>query len=229
MKPFTITQADDTYDKDIVTYLVKENLRKRYGILLKDNHAIERKKSTIGRFNHVYWRAAILLLMTASFLFVSQLKSDSPHQMAMDMAKETMIIGNQEIMRKDGTLSLKIRLEANAAFINQKYEEAILMYKKLEATGSATDIDYFYQGIAQLKQHKPQTTEAIKMFNQIHDVEQLKYEIDWFTALAFAMEGRYAESSHALNRVIANKKYKVREAKKLLLTITKTAKVQVLT
>ncbi len=229
MKPFTITQKDDYFDKDIVGYLVKENLKTRYVRLLKEKYAVERKKAVIWRLNHVYWKAAILLLMTASFLFVSQLSSSSPTQLAMAMAKETLIIGNQEIMRKDGTMSLDLRLQANTAFINKKYDEAIQQYKKLITTGKAEDIDFFYLGVSHLKLQKPQATEAIHFLKSIHDVEQLKFEIDWFIALAYVMEGNQIESSKALIKVIANKKYKVEEAKNLLSTLSKASKEQILT
>jgi hypothetical protein len=209
-------KEEEAFEKSMVKHLVKEDLRTKYAIELKDQHAMVRTEPTIWRLNHHVWKAAILLLVSGSFLFITNLQSSGPQQMAMSMAKETTILGNQDIMRKDGKLSLKLRLEANTAFINQKYDEAIQNYVKLEATGDVKDIDYFYLGISYLKLGKNHAADALKAFDKLKADSRMVHEIKWFKALALTINGNYPNAKILLEEIIYTNIYKSSEAKILL-------------
>ncbi len=209
-------QDEETFEKSMVKHLVKEDLRAKYASELKDHHAMVRTEPTIRRMNHYVWKAAILLFVSGAFLFVTNLQSSSPQQMAMSLAKETTILGNQDIMRKDGKLSLKLRLEANTAFINQKYEEAIQNYVKLEATGDVKDIDYFYLGVSYLKLGKNHAVDALKAFDKLKADSRMVHEIKWFKALALTINGNYPSAKILLEEIIYANNYKSSEAKILL-------------
>jgi tetratricopeptide (TPR) repeat protein len=224
--------ADPIFEKSMVKVLVKDDLRAKYAKELEEQHSMVRTEptdsileepaisrlstSTIIRLNRFAKIAAMLIVVSGSFLLVTKLQSNGPQQMAMSMAKETMILGNQDIMRKDGKLSLKMRLEANTAFINQKYDEAIQHYVKLEATGDVKDIDYFYLGVSYLKLDKNHTVEALKAFDQLKKDSRIARESKWFKALALTMNGNYPNAKLLLQEIIAANDYKSSEAKTLL-------------
>jgi hypothetical protein len=208
---------EENFDKDAVRFLIENDLKSKYAKLLEKEHKIERKpKVRFLSFPNLLKYAAVFFLLMGSFVIGNHILRPDASQMAMAFAKETKILGNQDIMRKDVVLIDQIKLEANAAFVNEKYDEAILAFEKLKSLNMATDVDIFYLSVSYLKSVSPSPNKALEGFKQIESNQSLQHEILWFQALAYIMSGNDVIAKKQLSEIIINEKYKSSEARKLL-------------
>jgi hypothetical protein len=218
------SEENTTLDKDIVKFLVKDNLKTTYASLLEKDYATPRPRGKVVSIKSYIWKAAIFLLATSTFLYYMSLPSSSPTQMAMNYAKTTPVLGNQNVMRKDNTLLSSMRLSANDAFVQKKYNEAAQLYMKITDSNEAMDIDRFYLSLSLLKSENPNAKKAIENLLKIQDTENFKYETQWFLALAYCIEKDYVNCELYLQKVLSNNAFMTKEATQLLDAIKKNPK-----
>lgn len=220
MKNTESNMQDHHFEEEAIKFLVEDNLKAKYSKLLSEEYQMERRASKhIKLFPSVIKVAATILVLAGSFVLFTYLNKPNAYQMAASYAKETNILGNQDVMRKGDILVDQLRLDANAAFVNKKYDEAISAYEKLKSLNSIKQVDIFYLSISYLKTDKANPQAALLGLNQIHDYADLYHEILWFKALGSLMIHDKITAEKLLVEIIKNGKYKSEEAKILLSTL----------
>jgi hypothetical protein len=218
------SENNTSMDKGIVSFLVKDNLKTTYATLLEKEYATPRPKGKVISIRSYIWKAAIFLVVSSTFLYYFSLPSSSPTQMAMEYAQSTNVLGNQNVMRKDDHLLSSMRLSANDAFVHKNYNEAAQLYMKITNSNEAMDIDRFYLALSLLKVEKPNAKIAIENLLKIQDIENFKYETQWFLALAYCIDKDYANCELYLQKVLSNNAFMTKEATQLLNAIKKNPK-----
>lgn len=222
MKKIHNIHFDSSFERQAIEYLVKEDLKSKYNNTLKVKYNLSPKKVKI--FNlvkKVGKLAAVLLgIVTAIHLFSNPF-SPKAEKMAMNFAKDTNLLGNQDVMRKDHRYINEIRLAANTSFVKAKYEEAIASYAKLIQLNSSNDIDHFYLAICYLKTKEPDAGKALNEFSQIEQNISMIHELRWFKSLALIINREYESAEKLLVEIIEAGVYKKSEARKLLAALCK--------
>lgn len=206
---------EEEMNKQIVAKLVEDDLKEKYASIVKKEYQIskhEKKKKS----NIVWLAAASLFILLMSVFMIQIYMGESAHQMAANLAKETVILGDQSVMRKDMVLIEELRMEANRLFIEEKFEEAALKYKALFNTGSVSESDYFYAAVSILKSKKPNAPLAIQYLEKVNPASQFTEETKWFKALAYTMNNDKEAARSLLEEIVKNHSAKELEAKKLL-------------
>lgn len=217
-----LTVEEHPFDKEAVKYVVEYNLRKKYShILIMKYNVLRGKKRSFTTPLFVLRIAASVVFVLCSIWFFSNVLTPSTEQFALQLARETSILGNQDVMRKDHTMSNKNRLEANTAFIYKKYDEAIFHFEKLKSLNYAKDVDQFYLAVAYLKADKANPQKAKLILDQLNPTGAFGYEIIWFKSIAYIACGKEEEAKKILLELISINKYKVDEARLLLEKLNK--------
>lgn len=207
---------EQIFEKEAVKLLLEDDLKSKYAILLAEKHRVTRMDKRYISLPLVLKAAAVIVLVCGSFLIFNALGTNGNRQLALNLAKETYVLGNQDVMRKDNTLSDQTRLQANAAFVNKDYNEAINLFEKLKALHYANDVDLFYLAVSYLKSDYARPEKALVLLNNYTATDSLYNEVEWFKALAYVAVGKETEAKKLLLNIIAHNKYKVTEAKILL-------------
>jgi hypothetical protein len=210
--------AKDFNEKQMETYierLMHKDLKSKYAKILEEKYQV-RRKSKSGRLRYLVpvTVAASFILLFIAFQIFNHTPSNS--ELAMSYIRETQIMGNPSVMRKDDHMVEKLQMDANTAFVNKKYTEAANLFRQLEITGKADDTDLFYFGVSLLKNKKPDAVRALNMFAKIKDTAQFSKEIKWFTALALLYQNKAEEAKPLLQSIISENGYMAEEAVTLI-------------
>jgi tetratricopeptide (TPR) repeat protein len=220
MKNLQSFSLENSFEKNAVEFLVKDDLKMKYSNLLKSNLEKDTKENKVIQLFPKIWKVAAIGIFMCSAMFLFKSTSDNPEHLAMNFAIETTLLGNQDVMRKDHHLSDNIRLEANAKFVKGNYNEAIASYQKLTSLNKAKDIDHFYLAICFLKSDNPNPQKALVELDFVKSNTLLTNEIIWFKSLAYVMSGQLSKGEALLLQIVDQNIYKVDEAKKLLASIS---------
>jgi hypothetical protein len=208
---------ENSFDKEVVNYLIEENLKSKYGQILKKEHKVGKKKIKFFNLNSYMLRAAAMLVVVSGLIFgIARMTEPNSSQLAIRLAQDTYILGNQEMMRGDVGSINQNRVAANTAFVNKKYGEAVIQYEKLKALNEANDVDLFYLAVAYLKSEKADARATINLLQQLPENSGIQKEATWFKALAYAALSDNGNAKKILNEMVASGDYKAIEAKRLL-------------
>lgn len=209
----------DVFANAAVQYNIEKQLRSRYDKLLADNHFNGEHKESTFRFLSIAKAAAVL---TAIFGCIYLIQILAPHSSAQVMAQnfldQTNIASNPDITRKGTSNANQLRREANDAYTLKNYPLAIEKYDALNSQNELIALDQFYLGISHLK--TDDFNAAINIFSEIKSSEKIEtQEMNWLLSLAFVLSKQEDKAVPLLENIIADKKYKSKEAEKLLKTI----------
>ena len=208
---------EENFGKLAVKYLVEKELSEKYARLLKENYGITKSKPKSRNLLLPYLKvAAVIAIFAGLFNVINATLIQTPQKMAANFAKNTDILGNQFVMRKDNTYTNTLRILANKAFVEKKYEEAVLTYEKIQSHGIASPLDDFYLAVSYLKLPKPEPKKSLALLEKASALSDLSQEINWFTALAWVMDKQYGKAKSALNEIILQKAFMWEKAELLI-------------
>jgi hypothetical protein len=212
-------------EKLLVAYLKEKELKSRYQSLLSEQYGINPANKEVKIKKIQFWKYAAVFVVFIACIFVFNLVNySSSETLAMEYAKNTLTLGNQEVMRKDLATDEDTRIKANLAFINQNYTESISEYEKLYQSNKATHSDFFYLGVGYIKNAIPNPSKAIFYLNKAKGNNHFNQEIYWYLALSYTVNKQYREALEHLNYLTTNSNYKHEEVQKLKIIIQKEMK-----
>ncbi|MBK9736766.1 MAG: hypothetical protein IPO92_18110 [Saprospiraceae bacterium] len=65
--------------------------------------------------------AAVFIFVTGAILVYNNYNTNTVERFALAKIKESTVLGDQTVMRKDNTISELLRIDANYAFVNNNF------------------------------------------------------------------------------------------------------------
>jgi hypothetical protein len=210
---------EDKMNQAMITYMVEKDLKAKYSAILKDDYGVKRKEEAkvksmlLPRLMKI---AAVFATAICCIVLIKNAIPESPESIAQNLVKSTIVLSNQQTMRKDLTMISKARIAANEAFLKGDYTAAISTLKSVANADSANVSDHFYLGISYLKMDKPDPSKAVKHLQFVSTNTPYEEEVRWFIALAHVLNKDTKAAKTVLNEIVNKKSYKHAEAEKLL-------------
>lgn len=206
----------DSFANAAVQYNIEKQLRLRYEKILAKNKNEFHKKESLFHISSIVKIAAIVVAILASvFLIQESFFTTTTQSFAHALLDQTNISGNPDITRKGINSASTLRREANDAYTLKDYSLAITKYEELNTQKEIESLDQFYLGICHLKTNN--YSEAIQLFSKLRADENFETgENDWLLSLAYVLSNQEQKAVPILQKVITEKKYKTKEAEKLL-------------
>ncbi|MDZ4680799.1 MAG: hypothetical protein SH848_05215 [Saprospiraceae bacterium] len=159
--------------------------------------------------------AASLLLPVLLFFWLWGPSTPSASQLADTYLQEEKIL---EPQTRKGDISLEtLAQKATEAYNGGKFQEAIGLWKQMEAKGGMSPDDYFFKAVSQLR--LKQYENAIANFLRIRSMEaenqKFQKEMTWMLALTYLKAGRPEAAKAELQQVVQDG-WRAGKAKKLL-------------
>jgi len=211
--------------EEITQHLIQskfdEDKKSKWAKKLAQEHKVTRNSNR--RFLNVPFRvvaiAASVLLLIA-LIPVLGLFQDSTTDLLAEYTIENPY--PNKLIRKSTEASVsEIRLEATEAYVAENYKVAIEKYQQLQSNSTANLEDLLYLGLSQL--YEQQTLMAVKTLENAQKQSQIEQrfeqEIDWFLALTYLQNEEKSKAKQLLQKIIAQKQWRITDAEKILKTI----------
>ena len=196
---------------------IEKHLRSKYDKILADKKKNTPKKNSIFRLSTLIKVAAVAVIVIGSTLLFMQSDafSSSSKTMAENFLAQTNIPGNPDYTRKGSVTAEELQKEANNLFVLKDYPAAIEKFEELKSSQGLSLMDQFYVGVSLMKIKNYQ--EAIPIFNSLKSAGNNPIEeVDWLLSLAHVLSDQSENAVPILQNIIAEDRYKSKEAKKLM-------------
>jgi len=206
----------DSFAKATVKYNVEKQLRSKYDkILAEKKEKASRKGKVIKMSSFLKVAVVVIAVLGSVFLIQETLYDSSSQSIAQNFLDQTVIHGNPDITRKGVSTATQLQREANDAYTHQDFALAIAKYEEHKTHNEISSLDQFYLGISHLKTKN--YSEAIEQFEKLKVTENIRIEeVDWLLGLALVLSDQEKKAISILEEIVAEKKYKAKEASKLL-------------
>ncbi|MBR9920723.1 MAG: hypothetical protein GYB31_07765 [Bacteroidetes bacterium] len=172
----------------------------------------------IRRLRPLLAAASVAILISLFFLIRNNQPTDV-RQMAGNYLEDLNLMTDQMAERKspEEDAGKILKYNANKAFGDKNYAQAISQYEQLIQQQKADHFDLFYYGCALLLSNEPNSAKAIDLLKESRGLsDDLEAETDWVLALAYLHNGQVAPAKSLLEKIVSKQQYMDEEAAKLL-------------
>ena len=211
-------KKEEMENKALIQYVIDQSVKERYEKLFPKEKFSEIPGNQ-PRFSPIWlvkMAAALTLIIVATFLIVKNINENSLNNMADRYLASTIILSDQNVMRKDVATHSEILIEATKYFTERQYDKAIESYQKISVDSNFTATDEFYLAVSYVKSNKKYEKLALNLFDHIENSSSFVLEINWFKAICYLKLGQNQKAKLQLQKVVEAGDYKKSEAMKLL-------------
>ena len=226
----------DTFTKDIVQeHFEEEQLKNQWKTILDQDEELQALKNQqasdspklvasrpkgIRRFKILFQVAATVLLLIAAGLFFYEAPDPIPVLSYAQLTEVHLEKPYSNSGSRSGALeSSEIRIQANDAYRQKNYAQAIPLFQELNSLPEKQSSDVFYLGLSHL--YLGEYDLAIKNLEIIHSDtgSSLHKESSWFLSLAYLKANQLDAAKNILQNLADSKGWKSQDAQLLLQAI----------
>lgn len=201
----------DKMAKDILYQKFDEESKQRWQKVLKDEYKMPPTAPLKTASLRKYWRfaaiaASILLLVVAVVLLNN--RSLTSEQLADRQIASLSVMADQSVFRKGDEPTEAIRIQANEAYLNKDFAQAITLWENLRTQNTANLYDSFYLAASYLRHQPSNPVRTIALLQEVEENSTiLKEEIDWVLSLAYIKNQQLGLAQDQLQQIVDNQQY----------------------